>query len=127
MLLGALVVVVAHAAGADAARGRRSGRAGGPRPTRPRRRCGERLRNRNFYLLALGSMASIGAVGGAIQHFKMMLTLDQGWTQAEALNIVSMIAAVSLVGRFGAGWLADKIGPKRVMLIVYAAGDRARC
>src|SRR5687767_10861120 len=64
-------------------------------------------------------MASIGAVGGAIQHFKMMLTLDKGWSQAEALNIISMIAVVSLVGRFGAGWLADKIGPKRVMLIVY--------
>jgi nitrate/nitrite transporter NarK len=65
-------------------------------------------------------MASIGAVGGAIQHFKMMLTIDKGWTQAEALDIISMIAVVSLIGRFGAGWLADKIGPKRVMLIVYA-------
>jgi MFS family permease len=80
----------------------------------------EHLSNRNFYLLALGSMASIGAVGGAVQHFKMMLTIDKGWTQGQALNIVSMVAAVSLLGRFGAGWLADKIGPKRVMLIVYA-------
>ena len=79
-------------------------------------------------------MASIGAVGGAIQHFKMMLTIDKGWTQGQALNIVSMIAAVSLIGRFGAGWLADRIGPKRVMLIVYALvtardvdpGDRRR-
>ncbi|HEY0708910.1 MAG TPA: MFS transporter, partial [Polyangia bacterium] len=78
------------------------------------------LRDRNFYLLALGSMASIGAVGGATQHFKMMLTLDHGLSQAEAFNLTSLIAGVSLVGRFGAGWLADKIGPKRVMLIVYA-------
>jgi nitrate/nitrite transporter NarK len=77
------------------------------------------LSNRNFYLLALGSMASIGAVGGANQHFKMMMTLDYGWKQGEALNLVSYIAAVSLIGRFASGWLADKIGPKRVMLMVY--------
>ncbi len=121
MLLGALVVVVAMplvlllregegpAAAAAAARA--------DAPKAPLR---EHLTNRNFYVLALGSMASIGAVGGAVQHFKMMLTLDKGWSQAEALDIISMIAAVSLIGRFGAGWLADKIGPKRVMLIVYA-------
>jgi MFS family permease len=77
------------------------------------------LSSRNFYLLALGSMASIGAVGGANQHLKLLLSLDQGRSQAEALNIVSMIAAVSLVGRLGAGALADKLGAKRVMLIVY--------
>ncbi len=77
------------------------------------------LSTRNFYLLALGSMASIGAVGGANQHLKLLLSLDQGRSQSEALNIVSMIAAVSLVGRLGAGALADRLGAKRVMLIVY--------
>jgi predicted MFS family arabinose efflux permease len=71
----------------------------------PKAPLGEVLRNRNFYLLMLGSMASIGAVGGAVQHFKMMLTLDRGWSNADALNIISMVATVSLVGRFGpAGW-----------------------
>jgi MFS family permease len=78
------------------------------------------LSSRNFYLLALGSMASIGAVGGANQHLKLLLSIDQGRTQSEALNIVSIVAAVSLVGRLGAGALADRMGPKRVMLIVYA-------
>jgi MFS family permease len=85
----------------------------------PKAPLGEVLRNKYFYLLMLGSMASIGAVGGAVQHFKMMLTLDRGWTNKEAMSIITMIATVSLVGRFGAGWLADKIGPKRVMLMVY--------
>jgi MFS family permease len=85
----------------------------------PKAPLAEVLRDRNFYLLMLGSMASIGAVGGAVQHFKMMLTLDRGWQQGDAFNIVTMIASVSLAGRFGAGWLADKIGPKRVMLLVY--------
>jgi nitrate/nitrite transporter NarK len=77
------------------------------------------LSSRNFYLLALGSMASIGAVGGANQHLKLLLSLDQGRSQSEALNIVTWIAGISLIGRLGAGWLADRMGAKRVMLIVY--------
>ncbi len=118
MLLGALVVVVAMPLVLLLREG--EGPAAAIRADAPKAPLGEHLKGKNFYVLALGSMASIGAVGGAMQHFKMMLTLDKGWSQDEALNIISMIAAVSLVGRFGAGWLADKIGPKRVMLIVYA-------
>jgi MFS family permease len=96
---------------------RGDGRGAGDQPLQARLRVV--LTDRNFYLLALGSMASIGAVGGATQHFKMLLTLDHGLSQTQAFNLTSIIAGVSLIGRFGAGWLADKIGPKRVMLIVY--------
>jgi MFS family permease len=119
MLLGALVVVVAMPLVLLLREGEGPA-AAAARAEAPKAPLGEHLKGRNFYVLALGSMASIGAVGGAIQHFKMMLTIDKGWSQGEALNIISMIAVVSLIGRFGAGWLADKIGPKRVMLIVYA-------
>jgi len=119
MTLGALVVVVAMPLVLVLREGEGPA-AAAAQADAPKAPLGEHLKGKNFYILALGSMASIGAVGGAIQHFKMMLTIDKGWTQAEALNIISMIAVVSLIGRFGAGWLADKIGPKRVMLIVYA-------
>jgi MFS family permease len=118
MLLGGLVVLVAMPLVLVLREG--EGPAAATQADAPKAPLREHLTNKNFYILALGSMASIGAVGGAIQHFKMMLTLDKGWSQADALNIISMIAVVSLIGRFGAGWLADKIGPKRVMLIVYA-------
>jgi MFS family permease len=80
---------------------------------------GEVLRNRNFYLLALGSFASVGAVGGMNGNLKLLLKLDQHRAESEAFYILAVVAAVSLIGRFGAGWLADKVGPKRVMLLVY--------
>ena len=89
-------------------------------PKEPRAPIDKVLRNPAFYLLALGSFASVGAVGGTMQHLMVFMTLDQHRPQGQALNIMSWVAGVSLVGRVGAGWLADRVGPKRVMLIVYA-------
>jgi MFS family permease len=88
-------------------------------PKAPKVSLGQVLSNRNFYLLGLGSFASVGAVGGMNQHLKLLFTLDQHRAQAEALNIITWVAGVSLIGRLGAGWLADRIGPKRVMLMIY--------
>ena len=42
------------------------------------------LRQPAFYLLMIGSMCSIAAVGGANQHLKLYLSLDHGYTQAAA-------------------------------------------
>jgi len=86
----------------------------------PRAPIGDVLRNPAFYLLAIGSFASVGAVGGAMQHLMVFMTIQKGWPRDQGLNIMSWVSGVSLVGRVGAGWLADRIGPKRVMLIVYA-------
>jgi len=77
------------------------------------------LTSRSFYLLAVGSMASIGAVGGAFQNLKLLLSIDQQRSQDEAKWILSLILLVSLVGRVVAGELADRWGPKRVLLLVY--------
>jgi sugar phosphate permease len=77
------------------------------------------LREPAFYLLALGSMASIGAVGGTIQNLKFYLALDRGLTQAEAGHVLSTILGGSLVGRLLMGWLADRWARKRVMLLIY--------
>jgi sugar phosphate permease len=72
-----------------------------------------------FYLLALGSMCSIAAVGGTNQHLKLFLSLDRGYTQGDAARIISLVLTVSIAGRLFMGWLADRIPRKYVMLIIY--------
>ena len=77
------------------------------------------LRRPAFYLLLVGSMCSIAAVGGANQHLKLYLSLDQGYAQAEAARVISMVLALSIGGRLAVGWLADHVSKKRVMLLIY--------
>jgi sugar phosphate permease len=72
-----------------------------------------------FYLLALGSMCSIAAVGGTNQHLKLYLSLDRGYSQGDAARIISLILAVSIAGRLFMGWLSDRVPRKYVMLTIY--------
>jgi sugar phosphate permease len=77
------------------------------------------LRTPAFYLLALGSMCSIAAVGGTNQHLKLFLSLDRGHSQAEAAGIISLVLTISIVGRLLMGWLADRVPRKLVMVLIY--------
>ncbi len=70
------------------------------------------LKNRNFYLLGIGSMCSIGAVGGVNQHLKLYLR-DIDFSQSQAAQIMSIVLLSSLAGRVLMGMLAD-IFPKEV-------------
>ena len=72
-----------------------------------------------FYLLAVGSLASIGAVGGTMQNLALYLRLDRDLPQATIDATLSIILAGSLVGRLLMGWLADRWPKKRVMLLIY--------
>ena len=76
------------------------------------------LRNPNFYLLALGSMCSIGAVGGIMQHMKLYLR-DLNFTQSDAAQVMSFVLFSSLAGRVLMGFLADLINRKYVMILIY--------
>lgn len=80
---------------------------------------GKIFRSPAFYLLALGSMCSIGAVGGTNQHLKLFLSLDQGYGQDDAAKIFSLILTFSIIGRLLMGWLTDYFPKKYVMLIIY--------
>ncbi|MDQ1297371.1 MAG: hypothetical protein QG611_1353, partial [Bacteroidota bacterium] len=76
------------------------------------------LKNPNFYILAFGSMCSIAAVGGMNQHLKLYLR-DLDFTQADAANVISLVAVMSLAGRVIMGWLADLFPRKYVMILIY--------
>jgi sugar phosphate permease len=99
------------------------GRGGPPRgpeaPDAARSSIGAILRSPFFYLLAIGSMCSIGAVGGTMQNLKLFLSLDVKLGQGEVAQIASLVLAGSLLGRISMGYLADRWERKRVMLLIY--------
>lgn len=80
----------------------------------------EVFKNRNVYLLLIGSMCSIGAVAGTIQHLKLFLSLDLEFSQEVAANMFSMILGASIIGRVTMGFLADKFPKKYVMILIYS-------
>jgi MFS family permease len=94
-----------------------------PAPPRPGELgpIGPVLRSPAFYLLAVGSMCSIGAVGGTMQNLKLFLSLDVHEAQGEIASLLSLVLIVSLAGRLLMGWLADRMAKKRVMLLIYFA------
>jgi len=79
----------------------------------------------HFYLLAIGSMCSIGAVGGTFQNLKLFMTgdvfrsLPVPEAQSTAAYVLSLVLISSLVGRLLMGWLADHFPKKYVMLLIY--------
>jgi MFS family permease len=72
-----------------------------------------------FYFLMIGSLASIGAVGGTIQNLALYLSLDRKLGQVEIATTFSVILAGSVVGRLTMGWLADRWPKKHVMFLIY--------
>jgi len=81
------------------------------------------LRRRAFWLLLLGSVCSIGAIGAINQHMKLIFK-DQGFSPQEALNdafsqalFAIMISSIS--GRLVVGWMADRLSKKWLTLAMY--------
>lgn len=87
--------------------------------TAPRASLDTILSRMPFYFLMLGSMASIGAVGGTMQNLALYLSLDRKLAQVDIDTTLSIILAGSVVGRLTMGWLADRWSKKYVMLLIY--------
>jgi MFS family permease len=81
------------------------------------------LQNRSFWLLLLGSIASIGSIGSINLHMKFVFR-DAGFSNQASLNAAWTTASViilwsSIIGRLGIGYLADLLSKKRVMACTY--------
>jgi sugar phosphate permease len=77
------------------------------------------LKQRNVYLLLIGSMLSIAAVSGTSQNLKLFFSFDLGYTQIQSASIMSLVLASSIIGRLLMGWLADKMPKKYVMILIF--------
>lgn len=115
-ILGALMILVALPAAFFVREPPASGTQPNAEPTLP---LSTILSRPAFYFLMIGSMASIGAVGGTIQNLALYLSLDRQLPQGTIDATLSLILAGSLVGRLLMGWLADRWPKKRVMLLIY--------
>ena len=84
----------------------------------------ELLAKPNFWLLLLGSAASIGSIAVMNVHLKFIL-LEQGFTSQEGRNEIwataqGTILLSSIIGRLAIGKLADIFSKRMVMIGVYA-------
>ncbi len=81
------------------------------------------LKSYSFWLLMIGSLCSIGAIGSINQHMKFVFK-EQGFTNQAVLNDLFGNATLcilfsSIGGRLFMGYLADKFNKKIVMVATY--------
>ncbi len=81
------------------------------------------LHSRPFWLLLIGSVCSVGAIGSINMHMKFVFR-DEGFANQKLLNTTwatasSLILWSSIVGRLAIGHLADLFSKKRVMAVTY--------
>ena len=77
----------------------------------------------SFWLLMVGSLCSIGAIGSINFHMKLIFK-DQGFTNQQQLDAIfgtalKYILYSSIGGRIVMGYLADKFSKKYVMVATY--------
>jgi MFS family permease len=94
----------------------------GPMAERPAQTAAIKLRDamksRAFWMILIGSMMSIGAVGGVIQHLQLFLR-DQGFDPERAARVASFLLVSSIAGRLIMGYLADRFPKKYVMFAAF--------
>ncbi len=79
------------------------------------------VRTSAFWLLAAGSIFSIGAIGGVMQNLALYISdiVPKAEIELTKTHILSLTLGASIAGRLTMGWLADRYTKKYVMLLTY--------
>lgn len=74
-----------------------------------------------FWLLAAGSVLSIGAIGGVMQNLALYIAdlKPSAGVELTKTTVASLTLMASIAGRLTMGWLADRFTKKYVMLATY--------
>lgn len=75
---------------------------------------------RAFWVLAFGFGFRVMVTSAVIIHLPALLQ-DMGYAPVEAASAVSAVAALSVAGRLGLGWLGDRLEKRRVYVGALAA------
>ncbi|MBN1615022.1 MAG: MFS transporter [Deltaproteobacteria bacterium] len=76
---------------------------------------GEALKSAQFWIIAI-SLALATLVFTGFLFNATMIGLSVGMTAAQAALVMSAWALPSVIGRFGGGWVADKLGKRKAFL-----------
>lgn len=76
----------------------------------------EALATRAFWILTFSFTLRIMVSGAVALHLAPLLQ-DMGMTTAEAAGVLSALAIISILGRFGIGWLGDLVDKRLIYLI----------
>jgi len=76
------------------------------------------LRTRSFWILAFTLLGFWIYLFGVLAHFTLAL-VDGGMSQTAAGAQVANIAGMGMVSKVAFGWIADRIAPKRALLLDY--------
>ena len=79
----------------------------------------EALRTRTFWLIALGFSMPMFAIRALFIHLVPILT-DQGISAKMAATAYGLIAGLSLIGRVGFGYAADRFSKRRMYALCYS-------
>ncbi len=95
---------------------------GEPKPPLPPVKLSLVFRTPAFWLLALGSVFSISAVGGITQNLPLYLT-DIAKTNEDAKSAAAVYPSIvlfsSIAGRLATGYFADRFRKKNVMIAIF--------
>jgi NNP family nitrate/nitrite transporter-like MFS transporter len=81
----------------------------------------EALANRSLWVLAVLFSLALGASLGVYTMLPLYLVSGLGWERTAANSLVAWSRVSGLVMVFAAGWLADRLGPRRTMAMAFGA------